>query len=276
VVSTAISSISRRRRAATLASPEPIAAASSRPARPRLCRPRPTPTTAAPTQPPRSGWLARWFGLQPRAAAPLPRPARLDHDAPFTPENHPGLTAEQCAILNTRIEDCSPELLRLIFGSFAHLVAQALADAGHPEAEAIFATISDRLSGILGDARPETPPPLPADPAAAIASAPHSHATPAAPPGQAEPTAPAPAPAASTPAIRAPQTGLATAPHPQSGTRERPWLRDSDPAWLASRPPPRAPRPRTNSDRRLRRRIRTRMRRLPAPRPCYAACAGPP
>jgi hypothetical protein len=87
-------------------------------------------TLATATVPPvpaaRTGWLARCFGRGQSEAAPPCRPSFADTAAPFTPEAYPGLHPEMCAILNTPVEDCDPEILHLVVAAFAELIGDAL------------------------------------------------------------------------------------------------------------------------------------------------------
>ncbi|HET8995721.1 MAG TPA: hypothetical protein VFN42_03555 [Acetobacteraceae bacterium] len=121
-------------------------APASRPGQSSLSRKRqPRPAPAASVAPPaRRGWLARCFGLR-RGPRPASRPCRSP-DAPFTPETCPGLTAEDCAFLNTPVEDCDPEVLRQLLGALAQRIAAILPpDSGIADAQAMFAMLWTRL-----------------------------------------------------------------------------------------------------------------------------------
>lgn len=76
-------------------------------------------------------------------------------DNPFTAENCPGLSPEMCAFLNTPMEDCDPEMLRMLFTAFEDYVVGLMP----PEAaETIHAVIWGRLRGVLDDPGPNGPP----------------------------------------------------------------------------------------------------------------------
>lgn len=203
-------------------------------------RPRPVPP-----QPARPGRFARWFGLG-RRPSPSARRARLaDGDtAPYSPETHPGLSPEACAILNTRVEDCDPEILRLIVAGLAVHIAESL-QLDDAEAEAMFVTLSQRLSAPLGPT-PDAPPPSPmAEPDAPV--------EPPERPAASTPDSPPPAPAAPpTPPPRRPVRHRSRPLHP--GRRR---LFRGGPGIL----------PRASRD---------KQRGLPPPRRCHAARAGPP
>lgn len=172
------------------------------------------------------------------------------HDAPFTPETCPGLTAEDCKLLNTPVEDCDPEILRqLLLGLAHHLAAVLPTGAGTPDAEALFGMLWGRLAAPLADA----PPDETADDA---------------PDGQ--------------------QQAAGQAPSRRSGGKPRPPSAAGDAvnATPGSMVPPRPGRDRRRSPRGFRRRdfqsenarrIVPDARQRPAVRRlCYASCAGPP
>jgi hypothetical protein len=150
------------------------------PAAPRRPRAPRQAIAAAAVAPTRTGWLARCFGRGRSEAAPQGRPSFPNLDAHFTPDSHPGLSPEMCAILNTPVEDCDPEILHTVFAAFAELIADALPpelrglDGGE-----LFSTLVGRLGtareAARQDAAPDVPPEL--APEAAMA------AMPGAPPG---------------------------------------------------------------------------------------------
>ena len=119
---------------------------------------RPHPVAPPPPSPTPPGRIARWFGRKPRRPAPSARlPLPDSDDAPFTPETWPGLTPEACAILNTPVEKCDPELLRLVLSVFAQHLANTPA-LGLTDPSALFATLCQRLGAPAGD-MPDTAPP---------------------------------------------------------------------------------------------------------------------
>jgi len=112
---------------------------------------------------PRAGWLARLLPrrrLQPADAALL----LADSDAPFTPETVPGLRPEICAILNTPLEDCDPEILRLLLAALAQSIADAMPpEAGMTDAGSVFSTLWSRLAPALDDIGLDGPPAIAPD-----------------------------------------------------------------------------------------------------------------
>lgn len=213
------------------ASPEnkPLSSRSRASRRPRAAAP------AAPAAAARPGWFARWFRRKPQPANP-PLPDR--DDTLFTPETHPAFTPEICALLNTRVEDCDPDLLLLVVAAFARSLAESLPPELGLDARALFSTIWDRLGPPEGESQPEAPPAEQPPPAPATAKA-------------AKPDAPvAPAPAA----------------EPAHDTA----------AAFCRTAPVRTPRPVSRSRAQLRRKRPRGQQRLPPRRLCYAACAGPP
>jgi hypothetical protein len=142
---------------------------------------------------------------------------------PFTPEAFPGLDPAFCKFLNTPLEKCDPEMLRLLLAALAPLIAAALPPgSGMADAKDVFATPCDRLGTDPGEASPDAPPACaphpepvpPADPlpnaaseqppeaqAAPAADEPVAAASPAAPDAQAVPP-PAAAPRRSKPKLR--------------------------------------------------------------------------
>ena len=121
--------------------------------RPRIAR---WSAPTQPIQPTRSGWMARWFGRKPRQPASGPSLSATS-DFQFTTEAYPELTPEACAILNTPVGDCDPELLRLMVSVFAAQLA-AMPELGLSDAKALFATLWQRLGAPLGDTAPDAAP----------------------------------------------------------------------------------------------------------------------
>ena len=223
------------------------------------CRPRAVP----PAPPARSGWIARCFGLDRRRPAwPDRSPWPDGDDTPFTQEAYPQLSPEACAILNTPVEECDPEILRLMLSVLAVHIADSLA-MSEADARAMFATLRQRLGGPLGD-RPDTAPDVQPDEAPDTAM----DAVPDAPP---------------VPPAALPETQAATLP--ESATIAA-VAASAIPPHTAVLPPPgvHRTRPLRHPRRRLVRRGRSalprfsrhRQRALPSRRLCYAACAGPP
>ena len=61
-------------------------------------------------------------------------------------------------MLNTPVEDCDPEMLRLVLAALARHIADTMsADLGM-DAEALFSTLCGRLGTLPGEARPDVPP----------------------------------------------------------------------------------------------------------------------
>jgi len=136
-----------------------------RPSRPHApCR-KPAAAQVPPSRPARFGWLARRFG--PRQPQPTssgwPAPADVGK-TPFTPEAYPGLSAEDCAILNTPVEECDPDLLHVILSVLvAHIVHSLPPELGM-DAEALFSALCGRLGTAPGEAAPGV---LPGEPPSA-------------------------------------------------------------------------------------------------------------
>jgi len=229
----------------------------SRPRRKRAAAPVPPPRPARP------GWLARWFGPnRPRHASPARPPFHNGDDTPFTPEAYPGLSPEACAIFNTPVEKCDPDILRLVLAALALHIANSMPpELGMTDAKAMFSTLWGHLGIVPGEAMPdarpaEEPAPAPAAPKDAGPDAPLLQAQ------RTEPTDDAIA-ARETPPDAASPTGPVFRPDRSLFDRSRSFrhrrrsfvlrcrarFRRSLPGWL-QRPPPR--------------------------RLCYAACAGPP
>ena len=124
----------------TAPAPREMSAPSSPRRRPALRRSRAAAPVPQPA-PARPGWLARWFGPHRRSSAPPARPPFADsNDTPFTPESCPGLSPEVCRLLNTPVEDCNPEDLRLVLAVFARHLAETVPPALGLDAEALFST----------------------------------------------------------------------------------------------------------------------------------------
>ena len=147
----------RRGQAAPQAGRNPAApqnpAPSSRPRRTR--RPH---AAAPPAQPIRPGWFARWFGRH--RHQPLDQGCFRGSDSGlFTPETHPGFSPDVCALLNTPIEECDPDLLCLVLAVFAgHLAGNLPPELGMTDAKAVFATLCGRFGAVLGEPGPPGSP----------------------------------------------------------------------------------------------------------------------
>ena len=237
------------------------------PRRPRLPR---RPSAAAPVPPPRRpGWFARWFGPRRCQPASPARPALPgSDDAAFTPDAWPGLSPEARAFFNTPVEDCDPEILRLLLAALAGHIADAMAGELGMDAKALFSTLCSRLAPALGETRPDAPP------AAEAAQAPTTpeHAAPdaaATPPIQAQGTEPVDAATAVAATRNTGPDGI-FAPAPVF-RRDRRLVHAGRPFRHRRRPP--VDRGRLGFHRFL----PGTPRALPPPqRLCYAACAGPP
>jgi hypothetical protein len=190
---------------------------------------------AAPGRPQPASWLARW--LRPNRGQTAPAPARprrrrsRSDDTPFTAETCPGLPPELIKLLNTPMQDCDPEALRLLFSAFACFIASAMppgmAALGLTNAEDVFGYIQGSVGGVLDGATlasepacEQTPPP------AAQPQAP--------PPGQ--PQAPPP-----TQPQAPPPTPPGAAPEQQYGAPPAAPMATTPPATLPS--PPAVPDP---------------------------------
>lgn len=146
--------------------PAPAAAPATAEQHPQAPAPTKRPRTphrrlaTAPTPTRRPGWIARWFGrTRPRRATFGRAPFAGSGYTPFTPETHPGLNAEACALLNTPVKDCDPELLRLVLLALARQIADSLPPGlGPTDPQALFSTLWTRLAGPLGEAAPDAAP----------------------------------------------------------------------------------------------------------------------
>lgn len=223
-------------------SPAPQDKAPSKPRRQRAPR-QPSAATpdASPARPARIGWLARWFGPSRRPPARLSRKPRPDRGNPFSPESYP-LNSEVRAFLNTRVEDCDPDLLRLVLAALARHIADSLPPELGTDVQALFATLCGRLGAMPELAGPDVPP-VPAQDAEPDA-APEPNAEPQATPGAASPTG-------------AGFRRVRPSPGRSLSFRHRHRSRDCHHA-------------------RMRRLPRDAPQRPPSRRLCYAACAGPP
>ena len=264
VIAGGIALTGRRRRSAAAppgsnpAEPQDAAALPS-PGRKRAPR-RPHAATPAPS--PRPGWLARWFGPKRRRPARFAPPFPDSDDTPFTPETHPGLSPEACAFFNTPVEDCDPDLLRLMLAALAGHIAGSLPPELGMDAEALFATLCGRFGAVPDEAGPDAQPAEgpPAEPAAAK---------------DAEPDAP-PEPPLQAPATE-PVGGAALATTADADSPAAFVLPRFRPSFDDSRSFRRRRRSRVDRGRpRLQRGRRDGQQHPPARLLCYAACAGPP
>jgi len=263
MVRSAVSGIARLRRSSAPPSTPDAAAAepAAPPTPPRRTRGR---TAAAPSStPPRSGRIARWFG---RFRRPAPASWMTDPDAFFTTEQYPELTQGACDLLNTRIEDCDPDVLRLLLSVLAEHIARATG-MNPDDAEALFGTLWQHLG-----APPDQPPPADAPPAPPASSgAPEAPGT----TDEAPAAAPPPAPPASPPSP--PQTQAPDAP-------AAPAAAGAPDAEIVPEPGRRrSPRRESRRRRRCQRwrrpaisRFRPGRRHKPPRRLGYAAATGPP
>ena len=121
-------------------------------------RPRAT-KTVPPSSPARSACLARLLFRRRRAAWPIPPLLRDDNDAPFTPEECPGLSPELCTILNTPLEEIDPDTLRVLLAAFARTITDIMPPAaGMMDAHKLFSALYDRFATALDAAMPDAPP----------------------------------------------------------------------------------------------------------------------
>lgn len=153
-----------------LPSPKPaITRGPEAPRPPRVPRRRSPAPSAPPTRP---GWIARWFGRKPRQPTPSRRRrGRNSENAPFSPETHPGFPPEVCALLNTPVEECDPDLLRLILAALAKHIAESLPpELGMTDAQAVFARLWGRLGGVQPESAPDSAAAEQADAASAAPS----------------------------------------------------------------------------------------------------------
>ena len=250
------------------------------PSAPPTPRRKPTPRrprAAAPVPPPRparAGWLARWFGANRcRPASPARPPLPDRDDTPFTPEAYPGLGPEVCAVLNTPVEECDPDLLRLVLAVFVRHIADSMPPELGMDAEALFSGLWGRLGAVPGAAGPdappaEQPPPTPLAPKDAEPDAPPAPpVTPLQPPGTEASDNAAAAPIVAreaAPIVAREAAPDAASPIAPAYRRSRPLLGSSRPFRRCRRSDFRGGRPGASQ------------RLPPQRRLCYAACAGPP
>ena len=186
---------------------------------------------------------------------------------PFTPEAYPSLSPEVCAFLNTPVEDCDPDLLRVVLDMLAQHIADSVPAELGLDAKALFAELWGSLGSELDPDRPDIPP----------------AEAPPAPPATLKPATPdAVSPARGQ--------GQGTEPADDAALAEGAAPDIMPDAAAPNAAVPRANRSPSDRDRRVRhhrlwsvrcRRSRPRRRRatrqpLPPRRLCYAACAGPP
>ena len=120
----------------------------------------------------RSGWMARWFGRNRRQPALDSQPPLPDSDdAPFTPEVYPGLSPEVCAFLNTPVEECDPDLMRVVLAMLARHIADSMPPELGMDVEALFSTLYGRLGAEPGEAGADAPPAEEPSPAPATLTA---------------------------------------------------------------------------------------------------------
>jgi len=134
-------------------------AAPPRPGRPRAPRPKSAAAPVPPPQPTRPGWFARWFrpSRPQSASANWPAPADFGK-TPFTPEAYSGLSAEDCAILNTPVGECDPNLLALILSVLVEHIADRLPPELGLDSKALFSMLWDRMGPLPGEAARDAPP----------------------------------------------------------------------------------------------------------------------
>ena len=123
-----------------------------------------------------------------------------DPNVPITPETVPGLGPEICAVLNTPLGECDPEVLRILLASLAIAIGHSMpAESGFVDPQGLFSSLWDRFAGLLDQPPPDAPAP-------------------------AAPTAPAPAPMtqAPSPALTPAQPDPSPAPRPEPQTAKQP------------------------------------------------------
>lgn len=107
-------------------------------------------------RPARPGWLTRLFGRR--------RPAVIredDHKLPdlaFTQEAFPGLSPEALAFFNTPLEECDPEMLRIVLAALTEVIATAMTPRdGVQDTQDTLCALSDRFAALLAAVPPEPP-----------------------------------------------------------------------------------------------------------------------
>ncbi len=116
----------------------------------------------APRQPGRArkAGLARLFGRRPVAA--VPEQAREFADFEFTGEAFPELSPEARAFFDTPLEQCDPEMLGIVLGALAELIAGAMApQEGVRDLRDVFLALSSRMEAVSGEAGHAPPAALP-------------------------------------------------------------------------------------------------------------------
>ena len=118
------------------------------------------PHESAPTAPARFAQPGQSHNRSRARPAPVTRTLFSHGNAPFSPETVPGLGPEICAVLNTPLEECDPEIVRILLASLAQTIAQSAPseEAGMTDAQALFSTLWGRLAGALDEAAPDTWP----------------------------------------------------------------------------------------------------------------------
>jgi len=129
---------------------------------------------APPSRPVRAPWLARLLCRRRRPARFSHPPFPTDPDALFSAETFPGLPPEFRTFLNMPLEECDPEMLRVVLMALAATIADAMPpEAGLTDAGAVFSTLWGRLAGSLDDPGPDTlPAPVLLTPAPPVPDAP--------------------------------------------------------------------------------------------------------
>ena len=161
------------------------------------------PHTATPV-PPRPSWLLRLLVRHHRPAPSANQPFDADSNAPFTPEEFPGLSPEACAFFSTPLEDLDPAILPSLLAAFAEKIADLLPpEAGIADAQELYSTLRDGFAGLLGDTRLGVPTDAQWDAAQAILAEtlPDAQVTPAEPSPHAADVCPNPLAAPWTPPL---------------------------------------------------------------------------
>jgi hypothetical protein len=115
-----------------------------------------TAAPAAPAQPHRTGWLARFHRSSPQPAPCSHGQFAADNNAPFTLEEFPGLLPEACAFFNTPLEDLDPEILPCLLAAFAESVAALLPpELGMTDPQELFSDLWDHFGAPLYGPMPD-------------------------------------------------------------------------------------------------------------------------